>query len=84
VTYDCAAGREHIRSGENGVLARFDDPAAYHAAVVDIAVRPADWPRLRAAARATALTVTWDTIIDRFLEQLRGVAATAAHRRPAV
>jgi glycosyltransferase involved in cell wall biosynthesis len=28
VTYDYAAGREHIRSGVNGVLARFDDGAA--------------------------------------------------------
>lgn len=78
VTYDYAAGREHIRPGRNGVLAAFDDPAAYRAAVVDIAGRPEDWPTLRAAARATALDVTWDAIIARFRETL---AAVAQNRR---
>lgn len=79
VTYDYAAGREHIRQGENGVLARFDDPAAFRAATLDVAARPADWPAMRAAARATAMRVTWDAIIDRFQHTLADVAAT--HRR---
>lgn len=80
VTYDYAAGREHIRSGENGILAPFDDAAAFCAAAAAIGERPSDWPRLRAAARATALTVTWDAIIDRFHELLRHVAATGGRR----
>lgn len=84
VTYDYAAGREHIRHNENGILARFDDAAAYRAAAIEIATRPADWPRLRAAARATALTVTWDAIIDGFHALLRQVAATAARREASV
>lgn len=74
VTYDYAAGREHIRHGVNGVLARFDDAAAFRAAVVDIAGRPEDWPAQRGAARATALGVTWDAIIARFRETLAAVA----------
>lgn len=80
VTYDYAAGREHIRPGENGVLAPFDDPDAFCAAAAAIAERPADWPRLRAAARATALTVTWDAIIDRFRELLQDVATRGRKR----
>ncbi|MBE2215089.1 MAG: glycosyltransferase family 1 protein [Opitutaceae bacterium] len=75
VTYDYAAGREHIRHGANGILAPFDDPAAYRAAVVDIAARPADWPAIRAGARATALGVTWDAIIARFRATLAAVAS---------
>jgi len=74
VTYDYAAGREHIRPGVNGVLAPFDDAAAYRAAVIDIAARPGDWPAIRAAARATALGVTWEAIIARFREALAAVA----------
>ena len=74
VTYDYAAGREHIRHGENGVLAPFDQPAAFREAAIDIASRPERWPAMRAAARATALGVTWDAIIDRFRETLAGVA----------
>lgn len=74
VTYDYAAGREHIRHGENGIMAPFADPAAFRAATVGIASRPELWPAMRAAARATALGVTWDAIIDRFRETLAGVA----------
>jgi len=70
VTYDYAAGREHIRHNENGVLARFNDAVAYCEAVQDIALRPADWPAMREAAREIAMTVTWDTIIGRFREVL--------------
>jgi glycosyltransferase involved in cell wall biosynthesis len=82
VTYDYAAGREHIRDGENGVLAPFDDASAYRFAATAIAGRAADWPRLRAAARATALTVTWDAIIDRF-HTLLGEVADRGRRRDA-
>jgi glycosyltransferase involved in cell wall biosynthesis len=75
VTYDYAAGREHIRHNENGILAPFDNAAAYRTAAAEIAKRATEWPRLRTAARATALTVTWDAIIDGFHALLRQVAA---------
>jgi glycosyltransferase involved in cell wall biosynthesis len=84
VTYDYAAGREHIRHGENGILAHFDAPAAFCASAVDVAARRHDWPRLRAAARATALGVTWDSIIGRFQHLLTVVASTGAARERAV
>lgn len=75
VTYDYAAGREHIRHGVNGILARFDDPGAFQAATVDISGRRADWAALRSAARETALGVTWAAIIGRFRDTLSTVAS---------
>lgn len=80
VTYDYAAGREHIRHGVNGILARFDDAASFRAAAVDIAGRPSDWPAMRSAARETALGVTWEAIIRRFRDTLAAVAR--CHARP--
>jgi glycosyltransferase involved in cell wall biosynthesis len=78
VTYDYAAGREHIRHGENGVLAAFGDPAAFIAAAAGAAARTDGWPAVRAAARATALGVTWESIVERFRRLLAGVAAARA------
>jgi glycosyltransferase involved in cell wall biosynthesis len=75
VTYDYAAGREHIRHGGNGILAPFNDADAFRAAAVAIAGRPACWPAMRTAARATALDVTWEKIVSRFRETLAAVAA---------
>ncbi|BET67982.1 glycosyltransferase family 1 protein [Opitutales bacterium ASA1] len=77
VTYDYAAGREYIEHGRNGVLAAFDDPAAYRRAVSTISRQRGSWPAMRAAARETALGVTWDAIIARFRRTLADVAATA-------
>lgn len=84
VTYDYAAGREHVRPGVNGVLASFDRPAEFIAAAVEVAARVPDWPRLRAAARATALELTWDVIIDRFRDTLHRVAETRVRREAGV
>jgi glycosyltransferase involved in cell wall biosynthesis len=80
VTYDYAAGREHIRDGENGVLAAFDDAAAFRAATIEVFAHRETWPRLRVAARQTAIGVTWDEIIGQFLETLARVASTARPR----
>ena len=80
VTYDYAAGREHIRHGVNGILAPFDDAGAFSAAAVEIAGRRADWPALRAAAREAALGVTWDAIIRRFRDTSGAVVRSARGR----
>ncbi len=70
VTYDYAAGRAHIRDGENGFLATYDNPAAFHAAAARAAAARAHWPALRQAARARALGLSWDSIVVRFEETL--------------
>ncbi len=66
VTYDYAAGREYVRSGENGFLADYDDAAAYLRAVETLAAERGRWAEIRAAARATTLGVTWDAVVARF------------------
>jgi glycosyltransferase involved in cell wall biosynthesis len=78
VTYDYAAGREHIRHGFNGILAPFGDPDAYCSAVAALALHPETWPAMRVAARETALGLTWDAIIDRFRNLLAGAVGRGA------
>jgi glycosyltransferase involved in cell wall biosynthesis len=64
--FDYAAARAHLCDGENGFLAAYDDPSAFHAAAARAAEARARWPALRAAARTTALTLSWDRIIRTF------------------
>ncbi len=78
VTYDYAAGREHIEHGRNGVLAAFGDAAAYRDAVSRISRQRESWAGIRSAARETALTVTWEAIVQRFRSTLEDVAALPA------
>ncbi len=74
ITYDYAAGREHVRTGENGFLADFDKPLAFALAAEKALSARAEWPRIRAAARETTLGITWEAVVARFeadLEQAR-------------
>lgn len=74
LSYDYAAGRQFIRSSENGFLADFDDHRSFVTAARQLIARREEWPRVRAAARATALTITWATVIDRFEAELARAA----------
>ncbi|RKX32906.1 MAG: glycosyltransferase family 1 protein [Verrucomicrobia bacterium] len=69
LTYDYAAGRQFIRSWENGVLARLDDSQDYLEKAGELMHRRAEWKALRAAARDTALGITWGSVVVNF-EQL--------------
>ncbi len=66
VAYDYAAGRAHVRDGENGFLAAFDDAGYFHAAAQRALDNHAAWPELRAAGRRTALGLSWDNVVDGF------------------
>ena len=70
VTYDYAAGRAHVLDGENGFLAAYDQAADFQAAAARAAAARTRWPALRDAARATALGLSWDGIVDSFAETL--------------
>lgn len=72
VAYDYAATREHVRDGVNGFAAAFDRPEAFHAAVARARAAGGEgrWPQIRAAARATALKLTWAAVVARFAEDL--------------
>jgi len=77
VTYAYAAGREHIRTDVNGLLAPFNDENAFlHLAEQLAADRPRQ-RRLGAAARETALAITWENIAEQFESTLRRIAEQA-------
>jgi glycosyltransferase involved in cell wall biosynthesis len=66
VAFDHAAAARLIRSGENGLLAPFDDNATF---IEYACVLAADRSRARAIglrARATACACGWDAVIDLF------------------
>jgi len=66
VAYDYAAPRAHVRDGDNGFLATFDDAAAFRKAAARSLECEAQWPKLRNAARKTALGLSWDRVVDGF------------------
>ena len=74
LAYDYAATREHVRSGENGFSAPFDDRETFLVAARDVMARWPEWPTIRKAARATAEGITWESIFDKFEEELRTAA----------
>jgi glycosyltransferase involved in cell wall biosynthesis len=66
VGYDYAAMRQHVRTGINGFAAKLDDKAAFLQMARTVISGRSDWPKLRAAARSTALTISWDAIVAQF------------------
>ena len=75
LAYDYAATREHVRAGENGFSAKFDDRGAFLAAAHGVMHRRGEWPAIRHAARATAERITWESIFDKFESELRVAAS---------
>jgi glycosyltransferase involved in cell wall biosynthesis len=71
--FDYAAAHEHIRDGENGLLAPYGDAAAFVAAVVAAVEQPASLRAMRAAARRTAESLGWPRVIAGLEERLREV-----------
>ncbi|MDF1657206.1 MAG: glycosyltransferase family 1 protein [Verrucomicrobiales bacterium] len=73
VAYDYAAARQHIRNGENGFIAPFDDSDAY----LELAMSAAnsDVSDIRENARASARKVRWKKVIKRFEKQLSILAS---------
>lgn len=83
VAFDHAAAGRLIRSGENGLLAPWDDAEAFIDGAVVLA---GDRSRARAIgrrARGTALGCGWDAVLDRFESVLAGVLRPAPAPAPA-
>ena len=74
LAYDYAATREHVRDGVNGFAAKFGDRDAFLAGVNTVLSRRADWPVIRAAARKSAESITWDAIFDVYERELAAAA----------
>ena len=73
VAYNYAAAREHIRHGDNGLLAERDDEAGLIAQVLRLAQSQAMRSKLGAAARRTAEGLGWGQICGDFEQALLAV-----------
>lgn len=80
LAYDYAAPRMHIRHGVNGLVVPFGDEAAYLAAAAAAVHSPQQLAAQGSAARATALTLDWPSIVSRFAALIRDYADPEAHQ----
>lgn len=80
VAYDYAAANTHIRHGENGLLAPFDNEAAFLQLVKDSALHWDNAP-LRHAARTEAESLGWNRITADFERHLQEALASATPTR---
>jgi len=69
LAYDYAAARQHIRDGQNGYVAPFDDSAAFLKRAIEM-TRDPGLANLREAARSSARKVRWKKVVKRFQKQL--------------
>ena len=69
--FDYAAAHEFIRHGENGLTAPVGDETAFIANAVRLAREPALRERLATQGTLTARSLSWDAIVDRFLDDLQ-------------
>jgi len=70
VSFDYAAGHEHIHSGENGMLAAFADDQEFIRQAGTLLDSPNLLRRLRHNARQTAESIAWSSIVDEFISRL--------------
>jgi len=74
VAYDYAAARAHLRPGHTGVLVRYGDTEAFIATAETLVRDPGSVARMRRNARAHAVLLDWETVVDRFEALLWSVA----------
>jgi len=69
VAFDYAAANRHIEDGKNGFVAEFGNEERFLGRCAS-ALDRSRWSGIRAAARDTALGVSWDRVIDEFESSL--------------
>ncbi len=69
LAYDYAAAKQHIRDGQNGYVAPFDDSRAYLEKAIEM-TRDPNLANVREAARSSARKVRWKKVVKRFQKQL--------------
>ncbi|MEV8473727.1 glycosyltransferase family 1 protein [Ralstonia sp. UNC404CL21Col] len=79
VAFDTAAAGMHVRSAENGLLARVGDAASFARHAVTLATDAGLRQRLGQAARATAQTLDWPRVLERFEDALIAVHDAATN-----
>ena len=78
LAYDYAAPQQYIINGRNGVKVPYDDGRAFLEAARQLARNRSAWPQLRREARETTLTISWDTVIRGYVQELETVLEEAA------
>lgn len=73
LTFDYAAGRQHLHDGENGFLAPFGDEEAYLSRAGVLASRVENWTKVGARAAATMREQTWEKVAARFGADLQSM-----------
>lgn len=79
VAFNYAAAARYIRHGENGWHVPLGEAEGFVAASTHVARDAALRRRLGHAARQTALTISWDRVIDGFERDLLEVAGLSGH-----
>lgn len=74
LTYDYAAGRQFINSGENGMLVPLGDREAFQSMAGDLVKHHDSWGSIRQEARKTAEGYPWTATINLFEQMLARVA----------
>jgi glycosyltransferase involved in cell wall biosynthesis len=82
LTYNYAAGKQFIHSGQNGYLVPLGDRQAFIKCTQEILNPESKIQSLRKAARATAEGYPWSNTIDRFSKLLQNVVETEQNVRP--
>ncbi len=80
LAFDYAAAGEHITTRKNGVTVPFGNEDAFIAAARDLGGRIGHLNELKAAARQTAESLTWDTVVDQWEEALTIIGERGSRR----
>ena len=73
LAYNYAAPEEYIQNAVNGFLAPYDDEPAYMKQLAQALAAQPDWPAIRQAARKTAESLDWSTVVQNFAQELQEV-----------
>jgi glycosyltransferase involved in cell wall biosynthesis len=69
--YDYAAGKLLIEDGINGIVASFDNKEQYLANLIQLISKRAMWPAMREKSRARIEDMSWESITDNYIENLK-------------
>lgn len=81
LAFNYAAPQQYITSGQNGITVPFGDERAFVDAAADLAGNVPAWKTMGEAARKTALTISWDAVIDGYDSELQTVLKEAQKTR---
>lgn len=73
VAYHYAAAEALLHQGKNGMLAPYNDALKFIAAATELALAPKLAKAMGERARLTALSISWDSIHDRFERVLHAI-----------